>query len=137
MNVENNKPPVPPLHELVAYVKEFGASAASRHFGIGYSVVRRKVRQVGLHLHRGRRRDKNLAARNAEIRVLRMQGKYLIDIGRLHNLGRERVRQILEETGGDPLKPAKQDGADTPDRPASGVWAADPVVDPTVPPAVT
>jgi hypothetical protein len=96
--------PAPALHDLVAYVKEHGASAAARHFNIGYSIVRRKVRSAGLHLHRGRRRDKGLAARNADIRVLRMEGKYLIDIGRLFNLGRERVRQILEETGGDPLK---------------------------------
>jgi hypothetical protein len=81
---------------------QFGASAASRHFNIGYSIVRRRVRAADVKLHRGRRRDKTLAARNAEIRILRMQGLFLIDIGKRFNLGRERIRQILAATGGDP-----------------------------------
>lgn len=114
--------PEPALHELVAYVKENGASAAARHFHMGYSIVRRRVRAASVVLHRGRRRDIALAARNAEIRVLRMQGHYLIDIGEAFELGRERIRQILADTGGDPL----QDGEalPLPDDLKSGVMEA-------------
>jgi len=104
MNGESNAPIEPELHQLVSYVKEFGASAAARYFAMGYSVVRRKARGAGLRLRRGRRANKALAARNAEIRVMRMQGLYLMEIGTHFKLGRERVRQILEATGGDPLK---------------------------------
>lgn len=102
----------PPIHELVAYVMQHGASAAARHFAIGYSIVRRRVRAADVKLHRGRRRDKTLAARNAEVRLLRMQGMYLIDIGKRFKLGRERIRQILAATGGDPLLPSgvREDG---------------------------
>jgi hypothetical protein len=101
------------INDLITYVKEHGASAAARTFEIGYSIVRRRVKAMGVHLCRGRRRDRSLAARNADIRVFRMQGKFLIDIGRLYSLGRERVRQILEETGGDPLKPQIRDVVNT------------------------
>lgn len=112
----------PALHELVAYVKQNGASAAARHFDLGYSIVRRRVRAASVVLHRGRRRNVSLAARNAEIRVLRMQGHFLIDIGEAFGLGRERIRQILADTGGDPL----QDGEalPLPDDLKSGVMAA-------------
>ncbi len=102
----------PLLQELVAYVKLHGASAASRHFGLGYSVVRRRVRAASVTLNRGRRRDRTLAARNAEIRVLRMQGCFLIDIGEAFGLGRERIRQILAATGGDPLQGSDDGGSD-------------------------
>ena len=92
----------PSLAELVAYIKEYGASAAARHFKMGYTSVRLLARSAGLALRRGRRRNRQLAARNVEIRVLRMQGYYLREIGERFQLGRERVRQILRSTGGDP-----------------------------------
>lgn len=97
--------PEPVLHELVNYVKLNGALAAAAHYEMGYSIVRRRIRSANVVLNRGRRRDKSLTPRNAQIRVQRMQGCYLIDIGRAFGLGRERVRQILAATGGDPLRP--------------------------------
>ena len=112
----------PALHELVAYVKSHGASEAARHFKMGYSIVRRRVRSAGVVLHRGQRRDISLAARNAEIRVLRMQGHFLIDIGEAFDLGRERIRQILATTGGDPLQGGE--ALPLPDDLKSGVMAA-------------
>jgi hypothetical protein len=96
--------PEPLLHELVNYVKLYGALAASRHYEMGYSVVRRRIRSANVNLNRGRRRDRTLTPRNAQIRVQRIQGCFLIDIGKAFNLGRERIRQILAATGGDPLK---------------------------------
>jgi hypothetical protein len=96
--------PEPVLHELVNFVKLHGALAASRHYGLGYSIVRRRIRGANFVLNRGRRRDKSLTPRNAQIRVQRMQGAFLIDIGKAFGLGRERIRQILAATGGDPLR---------------------------------
>lgn len=102
----------PTLYELVAYVKEHGASAAARHFNLGYTTVRTRVHGAGLHLRRGRRRNRDLAARNADIRALRHEKMYLKDIGAKYGLGRERIRQILADTGGDPFsREAQQEEA--------------------------
>lgn len=94
---------MPHLHELASYVQKHGLSAAARHYEIGYSVVRRRIQVLQLPLPIGRRVNPALAARNAQIRVSRMKGLTLGQVGIPFNLGRERVRQILKETGGDPL----------------------------------
>lgn len=99
---------MPQLHELASYVQKHGLSAAARHYGIGYSVVRRRIQVLQLPLPIGRRVNPALAARNAHIRVARMAGLTLSEIGVSYNIGRERVRQILKDTGGDPLKEAKK-----------------------------
>lgn len=105
--------PEPVLHELVNYVKLNGAMAAAAYYEMGYSIVRRRIRSAHVVLNRGRRRDKSLTPRNAQIRIQRMQGCYLIDIGRAFGLGRERVRQILAATGGDPLRPPEEASVQT------------------------
>ncbi len=115
--MDTNDKAAPSLSELVAYIKEHGASEAARHFGIGYATVRAKAKLAGLRLRRGRRRDRQLAARNADIRVLRMQGCYLRSIGDQYGLGRERVRQILQATGGDPLRDLEDPETRSPFRP--------------------
>lgn len=102
---------MPQLHELASYVQKHGLSAAARHYGMGYSVVRRRIQVLQLPLPIGRRVNAALAARNAHIRVARMGGITLGEIGILHNIGRERVRQILKDTGGDPLKEVKKAAA--------------------------
>jgi len=97
------EPAKPTLSELVAYIREHGASAASRDFKMGYANVRSVAKSAGLKLRRGRRRNRELAARNMQIRVLRMEGFFLRVIAEKFELGRERVRQILAATGGDPI----------------------------------
>jgi hypothetical protein len=98
------------LHELASYVQKHGLSAAARHYGLGYSVVRRRIQALQLPLPIGRRVNPALAARNAHIRIARMTGLTLGQVGIPYNLGRERVRQILKATGGDPIKEASKAG---------------------------
>lgn len=100
---------MPQLHELASYVQKHGLSAAARHYGIGYSVVRRRIQVLQLPLPVGRRVNPALAARNAHIRVARMAGLTLGEIGVPYNIGRERVRQILKDTGGDPATEEKRE----------------------------
>lgn len=86
-------------------IKKFGLAKTAHILGCRYSVVRDAVSKAGIEIKRGRRADKTISVRNKEIRAVRKKSKkYLHQIGKQFNIGRERVRQILIETGGDPLK---------------------------------
>jgi len=85
-------------------VKRFGIARIAKMSHCRYAVVRMAAIKAGIEIRRGRRPDKRKLARNARIRVLREKKKlYLHQIGEQVGVGRERVRQVLANTGGDPL----------------------------------
>lgn len=86
-------------------IEKHGVAHTARILGKRYSTVRRAVAAAGIVIKRGRRADEKISERNKQIRSVRKKSKkYLREIGKKYKIGRERVRQILVETGGDPLK---------------------------------
>jgi transposase len=97
----------PCLLEIASYVREHGVSAAANHFNLSDSTVRRRAQKAGLHFQVGRPRNRDKARRNVELLQLRRDGMSLSKIGAVYSIMPERVRQILEDLGGDPLKKLK------------------------------
>ncbi len=87
-------------------IKERGVAESAKALRKRYTVIRDIVVAMGILVVRGRRPDKDIQERNKKIRLLRKKKFYLHNIGEQHGIGRERVRQILQETGGDPLAEA-------------------------------
>lgn len=86
-------------------IKKHGIAHTARILGRRYAVIRDAVEKAGIGIKRGRRKDKNIEERNQKIRTERkVNKKFLHIIGKKFNIGRERVRQVLKETGGDPLQ---------------------------------
>lgn len=82
-----------------------GVAATAKILGRRYAAVRDAVTRAGIKVGRGRRVSAKIKIRDKEIRLERKTGKKLLrQIGKKFKLGKERVRQILVETGGDPLK---------------------------------
>lgn len=84
-------------------VKDRGVAEAAKALQKRYTAIRDIVVILGISVIRGRRPDMAIRERNKKIRQLRKKKLYLEDIGQRHGIGRERVRQILRETGGDPI----------------------------------
>ena len=85
-------------------VKRFGIAKIAKMLHCRYALVRQAAIKAGIEIRRGRRPDKRKVARNIRIRALREKKKlYLHEIGEQVGVGRERVRQVLANTGGDPL----------------------------------
>jgi Sigma-70, region 4 len=88
-----------------ALVQDHGLAKAACLMGRRYATVRAAAREAGIPIRRGRRRLPVTEQRDQEIYKLRRDGHlFLVDIGNRYNIGRERVRQILERLGGDPLQ---------------------------------
>lgn len=92
--------------DVVESITFRGIRPTARTYAVPYRTVRNLARSLGIHLTPGKRRDASLAHRNAEMRALRSQQWSLKQIGERYALTRERVRQILHRTGGDPLSGA-------------------------------
>ncbi len=87
-----------------ALIHKHGVAATARILRRRYSAVRDAVERAKIEIKRGRRVDATIKERNKQIRKVRKTGKkFLHQIGKTFKIGRERVRQILKETGGDPL----------------------------------
>lgn len=89
-------------------VERYGIADAARRLHRRYSAVRQAALDAGIKIRRGRRPDGRITRRNAAIRSMREKRMFLSQIAKKHDIGRERVRQILKETGGDPLKKRKR-----------------------------
>lgn len=86
-------------------ITKHGMARTARILHCRYSAVREAAESAGIQIKRGRRQAKSIVERNGKIREMRTEKKaFLHTIGRKFRIGRERVRQILVETGGDPLK---------------------------------
>lgn len=104
MSMPTSTAPQPPLAEIARYVRENGVAASARAFDLSDSTIRRRAKKAGLRFQIGRPRSREKAHRNAEIFRLRQEGQRLAQIGLKYGIRAERVRQILEDLGGDPLK---------------------------------
>lgn len=89
--------------ELLRLIKRHGLAETAKRLHKRYSSVRTFAEENGVEVKRGRRKSVELDGRNKRIRAMRQRGDYLHTIGDAFSIGRERVRQILDETGGDPL----------------------------------
>lgn len=104
-SMTSSNPPIVADDRFVQLVRKHGVADAARLMHKRYSTVRDAAKQAGITIKRGRRRSAKIEQRNAEIFRLRKEEKlYLADIGFRFHIGRERVRQILEDLGGDPLQ---------------------------------
>lgn len=86
-------------------IKTHGVSRTAKILKRRYATVRDAAVAAGIVVKRGRRVSERIQARNKKIRAVRKKTKkFLHQIGKRFRIGRERVRQILNETGGDPLR---------------------------------
>jgi hypothetical protein len=101
-------PPATPItvdDRFRALIEEHGLAKTASLLGRRYASVRAAAKNAGIAIKRGRRRTIAADQRDREIFALRRDERlFLIDIGRRYGLGRERVRQVLERLGGDPLQ---------------------------------
>lgn len=101
----SSNPPIVPDDRFRQLVMKHGVADAARLMHKRYSAVRDAATAAGIEIKRGRRRSVKIEERNKQIFHLRKVDKlYLADIGYRFHIGRERVRQILEDLGGDPLQ---------------------------------
>jgi len=110
MSMPTSTVPQPQLTEIARHVREHGVAASAVAFDLSDSTVRRRAKKAGLRFQIGRPRSREKAHRNAEIFRLRQEGLKLAQIGLKYDIRAERVRQILEDLGGDPQrkKPTEQ-----------------------------
>jgi hypothetical protein len=100
--------------KFIQSIADLGVAETAKKLKRRYCTVKNAATEAGLDIKRGRPREKALVSRNDRIRVLRGKKLLLRQIAERFNIGRERVRQILSETGGDPA------GSD-----AAKAWAAE------------
>jgi phage antirepressor YoqD-like protein len=91
---------------FIRLVGTYGIAEAAKKLGRRYATVREAAVKAGLLIKRGRPREKAILARNKAIRNHRKRKLLLREIAKKFGIGRERVRQILQETGGDPVASA-------------------------------
>lgn len=101
----SSNPPIVADDRFKQLVLKHGVADAARLMHKRYSTVRDAAKQAGIPIKRGRRRSAKIEHRNDEIfRLRKVEKLFLADIGYRFGIGRERVRQILEDLGGDPLQ---------------------------------
>lgn len=86
-------------------LKKHGVVETARLLKRRYPAVRDAAIKAGFKIQHGRRRLSSMAGRDEEIRRLRAKGRSLDEIGKKFSISRERVRQVLHLTGGDPRFP--------------------------------
>lgn len=91
---------------FIRLVGSHGIAEAAKRLGRRYATVREAAVKAGLTIRRGRPREKAILTRNKAIRSHRKRKLLLREIAKKFGIGRERVRQILQETGGDPVASA-------------------------------
>ena len=86
-------------------LKKHGVVETARILKRRYPAVRDAAVKAGFDIRHGRRRSSRMVRRDEEIRRLRAKGRSLDEIGQKFGISRERVRQVLHLTGGDPQFP--------------------------------
>ena len=94
-----------PDARFLELLKKHGVVETARILKRRYPAVRDAALQAGFEIRHGRRRSSKMVRRDDEIRRLRKRGLSLDEIGSQFGISRERVRQVLQLTGGDPQFP--------------------------------